>query len=306
MAERIPHLSALRVFEAAARHLSFQRAADELGLSPSAVSHQIRTLEAYLDAKLFERRTRAVALTAAGRALRPGCEEGFRRIEGAVREVRGLKARAVLVVTTGPSIASKWLAGRLYRFEEAHPSVEVRLAISNRRADLHAEDVDVAIRHGAGVYKGLESERIFGEAHAPLAAPSLGLERLDDLRDMRLLHDDSAQLPGPAPDWSDWLAAAGLDAGLAAEGRRFSQTDHALQAAIDGVGVVLGRISIAAPDILSGRLAAPFGPLLPSPYGYFFVTRPGRRRERAIAAFRDWLRAEAAAQMTALGDLAPR
>ena len=299
MAERIPHLTALRAFEAAARHLSFQEAAAELGLSPSAVSHQIRTLEAYLEVRLFERLTRAIALTAAGRALQPGLEDGFRSIEGAVRQVRSLRTHSVIVVSAGPSIAAKWLVPRLYLFEERYPSIEVRIATTTRTIDLLREDVDVALRHGRGDYPGLECTRLLGEAYAPLCAPSLlsdktrPLEQPADLAQHRLLHDDAAAYPGTTAGWPEWLSAAGADPAMGQEGRHFKQSDHAIQAAIDGAGVLLGRLAIAAPDIAAGRLILPFSLVLPSDFGYFFVTRPGRGREKPVAALLDWLKAEA-------------
>ncbi len=298
MAERVPHLSALRAFEAVARHLSFQEAAAELGISPSAVSHQIRTLEAYLDVRLFERLTRAIALTEAGRLLQPGMEEGFRCIESSVRQVRSLRSRAVIVVSAGPSIAAKWLVPRLYLFEERYPAVEIRITTTNRTIDLAREDVDVALRHGSGRYPGLDCTRLFGEAYAPMCAPALlkdadrPLEAPSQLAGHRLLHDDAASYPGTAPGWPEWLAAAGADPGVGQSGRHFKQTDHAIQAAIDGVGVLLGRVAIAAPDLLAGRLVRPFPLTLPSDFGYFFVTRPGRQREKPIAAFLAWLRQE--------------
>lgn len=298
MAERVPHLSALRTFEAAARHLSFQEAAAELGISPSAVSHQIRALEAYLDVRLFERLTRAIALTEAGRHLQPGVEEGFRCIESSVRQVRSLRSRAVIVVSAGPSIAAKWLVPRLYLFEERYPSIEIRITTTNRTIDLAREDVDVALRHGRGHYPSLDSTRLFGEAYAPMCAPALvndqtrPLQKPSQLGGHRLLHDDAAAYPGAAPGWPEWLTAVGADSAIGQRGRHFKQSDHAIQAAIDGAGVLLGRVAIAAPDLLAGRLVRPFPLTLPSDFGYFFVTRPGRQREKPVAAFLAWLRQE--------------
>lgn len=238
MAERIPHLSALRAFEAAARHLSFKAAADELGLSPSAVSHHIRTLESYLDVRLFERLTRAVKLTAGGRALRPGVEDGFRQIESAVR-------------------------------------------------------------HGAGQYGDLDSVRLFGEAYTPMCAPSLigkgkpKLKLAADVLKHRLLHDDAASFPGAAPNWRDWLIAETVGIPKSLGGQHFKQSDHAIQAAIDGVGILFGRVAIAAPDLAAGRLMRPFERAMPSSFSFYFVTRRRRLRERPIAVFLEWLQREA-------------
>jgi len=301
MAEKLPHLTALRAFEAAARHLSFQDAATELGLSPSAVSHQIRALEAYLDTRLFNRLTRAVELTPAGRALRPGVEDGFRRIETAVRQVRSINSNATLVLSVGPAMAAKWLVPRMHDFEENFPDIEIRITTSSRPVDLRREDVDVALRHGRGRYEGLDSVRLFGEAYTPMCAPALRcdakspLKTKKELARHRLLHDDAAASPGPVPGWAEWLTKARVSGVDASKGRHFQQTDHAIQAAIDGAGVLLGRKAIAAPDLAAGRLVRPFKLTLPSDYAYFFVTRPGRRREKPIAVLLDWLRTEIAA-----------
>ncbi len=302
MTQRPPHLSALRIFEAAARHLSFRDAAEELGITASAVSHQIRNLEAYLDVRLFDRLTRAVALTPAGAALRPKLDMGFRLIESAVREVRSIRSASPLVVSAGPAIAARWLVPRLYVFQERYPEIEVRVSTGSRQVDLEREDVDIALRHGRGHYPGLESIRLFGEAYAPMCSPRLRddgkfpLKAPADLRHHRLLHDDSAALPGAgAAGWAEWLRAARARRVDASSGVHFGQTDHAIQAAVDGVGVLLGRVAIAAFDLNAGRLVRPFELTLPSPFGYYFVTRTGRQQEPMIAALLDWLRAEAAA-----------
>lgn len=302
MSERLPHLSALRAFEAAARRLSFRDAAEELGITASAISHQIRTLEAYLDVRLFDRLTRAVALTEAGSALYPKLDVGFRLVESAAREVRSLRTASALVVTAGPAIAAKWLVPKLYRFQEQYPGIELRVLTSSRPVDLDREDVDVAFRHGRGDYPGLESVRLFGEAYTPMCAPRLTedarhpLRVPADLRHQRLLHDDAAALPGKgAAGWAQWLRSAKVRQVDAQAGAHFGQTDHAIQAAIDGGGVLLGRVSIAAFDLSAGRLVRPFELTLPSPFGYYFVTRQGRQRESAVAAFLSWIQAEAAA-----------
>ena len=294
------HLSALRAFEVAARRLSFRDAARELGISPSAISHQIRALESYLDTQLFHRLTRAIELTEAGHALQPGVEDGFRRIEAAVRQVRSLSARSIIVVSAGPAIAAKWLVPRLYAFEERYPAIEVRITTTCRAVDLTREDVDVALRHGPGNYPGLDSVRLFGEAYTPMCAPSLiddsapRLVEPIDLLGHRLLHDDAAAALLPElPGWKEWLAAEGVTLRSERRGRHFKQSDHAIQAAIDGAGVLLGRVAIAAPDLAAGRLVRPFSRALPSRHGYFFVTRKGRRNEKPIAAFLTWLTSEA-------------
>jgi len=298
MSERLPHLTALRVFESTARQGSFRAAAAELGLSPSAISHQIRALESYLGVRLFERRVRGVELTEAGKTLWPGLETGFRLIESGVREVRTLQAPAAITVSSGPAIAAKWLVPLLHRFAERHPAIEVHVSTSNKVVDLRREAIDVAIRHGRGDYPGMEAIRLFGEAYTPMCAPHLlhggptGTLTLQQLHHHRLLHDDHAAFPGKAVGWPEWLRAAGARDIDGKAGVHYRQTDHAIQAAIDGSGVLLGRIAIAAFDLAAGRLVRPFDVTLSSDYGYHFVTLPGRCRERAIAAFLAWLQEE--------------
>jgi LysR family glycine cleavage system transcriptional activator len=212
--------------------------------------------------------------------------------------VRTLQAPARITVSIGPAIAAKWLVPSLHRFAERYPAIDVEVSTANKQADLKKDSVDVAIRHGRGNYAGLESIRLFGEAYTPMCSPRLvsekrhGLRRLKQLRHHRLLHDDHAALPGKALGWSEWLEAAGAHDVDGKSGVHYSQTDHAIQAAIDGSGVLLGRVAIAAFDLAAGRLVRPFDLALPSPYGYYFVTLPGRPRERAIAAFLGWLQEE--------------
>lgn len=295
MAERIPHLTALRAFEAAARHLSFQDAASELGLSPSAVSHQIRTLEEYLKVQLFERVTRGVLLTQAGQALYPGLNEGFGLISNAVRTTRSLNAHSVISISGGPSITAKFLAPNLYQFEELWPSITVQISTSNEVVDLNQKDIDLALRYGKGEYPGFDTIRLFGESHTPMCSPdffnSLKKNRLqpEDIVQLPLLNDNASQLAGEAPDWSEWFAQQNIEADI--KGRNFRQTDHAIQAAIDGAGILFGRVSIAAGDIAAGRLVLPFSARISSQYSYYLVAQKGRIRERPIAAFVKWLQA---------------
>ncbi|MGF1552956.1 MAG: LysR substrate-binding domain-containing protein [Paracoccaceae bacterium] len=295
MPERIAHLSALRVFAVAARTLSFKDAAGRLGLTPAAVSYQIRTLEAYLGQRLFERHARRIELTEAGRALAPALDDAFRAIALAVGETRALTRPAHLRVSVGPAIAAKWLVPRVWRFGERHPALTLDVSVSTETVDLDHGSIDVAIRHGRGDYPGVDCVRLFGEAYAPVCAPALArrLATPGDLAGQRLLHDDAAAYPGPTSGWADWLAACGLDPALAAGGQRFAQSDHAIQAAIDGAGVLLGRLSLAAGDLAAGRLVRPFETALPSPFAYYLVTAKGRLGERPIAALLDWLREEA-------------
>lgn len=308
MADRLPPLTALRAFEAAARHLSFQRAAQELSITPSAVSHQIRSLEDDLGTPLFVRRTRAVALTEAGRALAPGLGEGFTAIGRAVATARSVGARPVIVLSTGPAIAAKWIVPRLYTFEEAHPEIEVRITTSLRLVDLDRDGVDAAIRFGRGPYPGLDARRLFGDALAPLCSPAIakGLQEPADVLGHRLITDASTNDPDAMPGWPDWFEAAGVPASTWTEplmrGRVITQAHHTLQAAMDGAGVALGRVAVGAADLAAGRLARPFDITLPTPHSFWFVTGRGRMREPPIAALLAWLGSEIDRQIETLPD----
>ncbi|MGI9355850.1 MAG: LysR family transcriptional regulator, partial [Rhizobiaceae bacterium] len=171
MAYRLPSLNALRAFEAAARSLSFRKAAEELFVTPSALSYQIKQLEDQLQMPLFERLNRAVALTEAGRRLYPGIHEGLERMQGAVRTVGRTAQDKVLVVSSGPAFAAKWLAPRVYKFVDQHPDIELRIAAGLKLTDFNVDEVDIALRFGGGDYPGLFVEPLFDEAVLPLASP---------------------------------------------------------------------------------------------------------------------------------------
>ncbi len=300
MPHRLAHLSALPVFVAVVRHGSFREAAAALDLTPSAVSHQIRGFEHHLGVRLFERHARSISLTEAGTRLFPRVERALDEIGGAVMEVRSLDRPAVIRLSCGPAIAAKWLAPRAYRFREKFPSITLDISISNSLVDLDRGDMDVAIRHGRGGYQGVDTMLLFGEAYAPICAPTLStaeerpLRATTDLAAHRLLHDDAAAYPGKTAGWAEWLEAHGGDPALARGGQHFSQTDHAIQAAIDGAGVLLGRLSLAAGDLEAGRLVQPLDGVLPSPFAYWLVTAAGRLCENPIRALASWLREEAA------------
>ena len=295
MSERLPSLPALRAFEAAARHLSFQMAADELSVSPSAISHQIRALEADLGTALFHRRARAVALTEAGRALLPGLTEGFGALARAVAAVRGVGRRPVVTLSTGPAIAAKWIVPRLYTFEERFPEMEVRITTSLRLVDFEREGIDAGIRFGRGPYPDLDARRLFGDALAPLCSPAIAatLREPADILAHRLIADDSTTDREAMPSWRDWFAAAGLPerlwSGAVANARTITQAHHTLQAAMDGAGTAFGRLAVAASDLQAGRLVQPFGPALPTPHSFWLVTARGRMAEPPIAALLEWL-----------------
>jgi LysR family glycine cleavage system transcriptional activator len=291
MIARLPPLNALRAFEAAARLLSFSKAAAELHVTAAAVSHQIKALEDDLGAKLFRRATRAVVLTEAGQALAPALREGFERIAAGVAALRALDRRGILTVSSAPSFAARWLVPRLGLFNARHPEIDVRVSATLGLADFARDGVDAAIRYGRGKYPGLHVERLMQDEIFPVCSPALlkrgpRLRKPDDLRHYMLLHDES---PIAAPDWTMWLRAAGATKVDPARGLRFSNFDLTLTAALAGEGVALARSSLSGGDIAAGRLVQPFPLRLATDLATYFVCPPGALKSPRVAAFREWL-----------------
>lgn len=298
MKHRLPPLNALRAFDAASRHLSFQKAAEELHVTPSALSFQIRQLEEFLQIELFQRLNRRVVLTDTGARFAPFVQDGFERLHGAMNQLRPATPDNVLNVSTGPAFAAKWLSPRLHRFIDQHPDLELRIAANLALSDLRSEAVDVAIRFGGGSYPGLRVETLADDAATPLISPNLlkdrfgGTMTLDDLASLTLLHDDSASFLPNAVTWATWLMQAGAHGIDAGRGTRFSHADHALEAAVDGGGIVLGRLTLAARDIRAGRLVAPFDLVMPSNASFHFCCLPEMAEAPKVVAFRGFVRAE--------------
>jgi LysR family glycine cleavage system transcriptional activator len=297
----LPPLSALRAFEAAARLRSFSKAADELHVTPAAISHQIHALEEDLGVRLFHRRSRAVELTPSARVLLPGLSEAFAGIQTSVRRLRAHNDTGTLTVTASPSLAAKWLVLRLHRFQTAYPDIDVRISASDDVVDMARGDFDLAIRYGTGRYAGLEVELLLGNEVFPACSPHLlaagpPLRVPNDLRHHTLIHDQAVDQNALAPTWAMWLKAAGVkDMPAVAPGLTFSGTHLALDAAIAGHGVVLAYSAIASDDLEAGRLVRPFALALPGLFAYYVVTAPGALERPKVRAFRDWLRQEAAA-----------
>ena len=298
MNAHLPPLSALRAFEAAARHMSFSKAADELHVTPAAVSHQIHALEQDLGVTLFHRMNRAIELTASGRVLVPGLTEAFASIQSSVRRLRAHNDTGTLTVTASPSFAAKWLVLRLHRFQEQHPEIDVRISATDAVVDLTKGDFDIAIRYGAGRYPGLEVElllknEVFPACSPQLLAKGLPLRAPQDLPAHALIHDQAIEPDPLVPTWSMWLKAAGVDKIPPATGLSFNNMHLALDAAVAGHGVVLAQSTIAAADLAAGRLVRLFSLALPDQFAYYIVTVPGALERPKVRAFRDWLRCEA-------------
>ena len=299
MSRRLPPLNALRAFEAAARHLSFAKAAHELNVTPAAISHQIKGLEDYLGVKLFRRAKRAIWLTEAGQACLPDLREGFDRLAAGMDRLRNLDDSGVVTVSTPPSFAAKWLVPRLDRFRAARPDIDVRVDAAMQLVDFVRDEVDIGVRYGSGHYPGLESELLMCEEVFPVCSPDLltgpnPLATPADLLTHTLLHEDQGHYDETFPDWRMWLLAAGAHDVDPTRGPRFSSSELVTQAAVDGHGVALGRSVVVAGDLAAGRLVKPFELTYPVSFGYYVVL-PAIALERAkVAAFRDWIKAEAA------------
>jgi LysR family glycine cleavage system transcriptional activator len=306
-ANHLPPLSALRAFESAARHLSFSKAAEELNVTPAAISHQIHALEADLGIALFHRRNRAIALTPSARVLLPGLSEAFAGIRGAVRRLKAHNDTGTLTVTASPSFAAKWLVLRLHRFQERYPEIDVRISATDEVVDLTQGDFDLAIRYGSGRYPGLAVEALLHNEVFPACSPLLletgpPLRAPQDLRHHALIHDRAIDRDPLVPTWPMWLKAAGVKDVPAAAGLSFSASHLALDAAIAGHGVVLAYSTIAAADLAAGRLVRLFSLALPDLFAYYVVTAPGALERHKVKAFRDWLRQEADAEPSASSD----
>lgn len=303
MSTHLPPLSALRAFEAAARLKSFSKAADELNVTPAAISHQIHALEADLGVSLFRRLNRQVEPTASARVLLPGLSDAFSGIHAAVRRLRAHNDTGTLTATASPSFAAKWLVLRLHRFQAQHPEIDVRISANDDVVDLMQGDFDIAIRYGTGRYPGLHVELLLQNEVFPACSPRLleagpPLRTPADLRHHQLIHDQAVDRDPLVPTWAMWLKAAGVGDMPAASGLSFSAGHLALDAAIAGHGVVLAYSTIAAGDLAAGRLVRLFSLALPDLFAYYIVTAPGALDRPKVRAFRNWLRQEADAGAT--------
>jgi len=300
MARRLPNLGGLKTFEAAARHLSFTRAAEELGVTPAAVSYQIRGLEEQLGVALFLRSTRAMQLTDAGHLLVGSLTQAFDGIAQTVARVKEMEGRPRLTVTTGPSFAAKWLVPRLHRFMQQNPSADVRVEVTQEVVELGWTGIDIAVRFGRGNYPGLRADRLFDEVISPVCSPRLAagdppLEHPRDLRPHTLIHVDWHAEGATWPDWQMWMRAAGIDSDEPLRALHFSQTSLAVQAAIDGQGVALSESTLVADDISAGRLVHPFDVSIrgPAALAYYLVSPGPGAGSPLVESFRDWIIAEA-------------
>ena len=294
----LPSLSALRAFEAAARHLSFTRAAEELHVTQAAISHQVKALEDELGCTLFLRLSRRVALTEEGRLLAAAATEAFTRIESGLEAVGRAGQSGVVNVSVSPSFAVKWLVPRLDRFRRRHADIDVRISANDRMVDPVREKVDLCIRYGSGRYPKLDTTRLLTDQVFPVCSPQLlatgpKLEKAEDLTEHVLLQDEMMKHDPLRPDWSKWFAAAGVTGVDASRGFSFSHASMMLDAAAAGQGVALGRSTLVADDVASGRLVRLFGTSFTCGFAYYIAVPKGVPLGPRIQAFREWLLEEA-------------
>ena len=303
MTRPLPPLNALRAFEAAARHQSFGRAAGELNVTSAAISHHVKTLEEYLGVELFHRTGRGLRLTDAAREALPHITGGFEQLARGAERLRGDPHVETLDVRVAPAFASRWLVPRLDGFAARCPQVDVRIDARYDLPDFQAGEAAAAVHFGPGAYgPKLRAERLVNVRVLPLCAPSylvsegISLTSPRDLVGCRLLHDDTLKLDARVPDWDAWLAAVGVEGVDTSRGAHFSHALLALEAAVDGQGVVLTYDFIADADLAAGRLLAPFDFSLPVSSAYWVVCPVSRADEPSVAAFRDWLLEETASR----------
>jgi len=298
MDRRLPSMKALRAFEAAARHLSFTKAADELNVTQAAVSHRVKTLEERLEVQLFRRFNRRLELTDAGRIYLPSLQNALDMVGAATDRVTKHGTTAALRVSVVVSFATKWLLPRLKQFSKLHPEVDVLVTADDKLVKFGRDNFDMGIRFGRGRYPGLHIDRLMEDQIIPVCSPALlkgsrPLRSPADLKHHTLLHD-LASFGGDLPDWSHWLESAGVSDVDPNLGPGFNLWGMLIDAAVAGQGVALARTTMAAGDIKAGRLVQPFGPTLPSSYAYWLVSTPEVADHHNVRVFREWLLSEAA------------
>ena len=294
MARRLPPLNALRFFETVARHRSFVRAAEELHVTPAAVSQQIKLLEDHLGVTLFKRGKTLVLNDTASDVLHL-VSEAFDQLERAVLRIRSGSKTGPLIVSTPPAFATRWLIPRLDDFHARHPDIEIHLLATRRRVDFSMEEVDVAIRFGNGEYSELDVERLIPEKIVAVASPALAasIKTPADLARFNLIEDDWHIMRGAFPEWESLLATwEVVEPPLRI--RRFSDTELAIQAALSGLGVTLAWHSLVSNDLKSGKLIQILDHVIPTDLGYHVVIPKNRAMLAKVTAFRSWLFEQAA------------
>jgi LysR family transcriptional regulator, glycine cleavage system transcriptional activator len=298
MLRRLPPLNALKAFEAAARNESFTRAAEELCVTQGAVSHQVKALEATLGIKLFNREPQRLAVTKAGKDYLAVIRDAFDRIAVGTERMVQRRNSGSLSVSMSPDFAAKWLVHRLDRFAERHPGIDLRISAAMAQVDFAREEMDLAVRHGDGNWGGLEATRLCSERLFAVCSPALitGHNRLlapSDILKFSILHLENSDA------WSRWFGAAGIDGAQAVHGPTLNRASMLIDAAVNGQGIALARTTLAAWDLINGRLVRPFDISLRLPNSYWIVC-PKAAALPKIATFRAWMLAEAAEDLRRL------
>lgn len=284
----MPSLGALRAFEAAARHLSFQKAAQELFVTPTAISHQIRELESSLGMPMFHRHIRRVTLTPAGRQLFPVLRQGFDAFAHAIAELYPQSRRSAVTVTAGTLFTARRLIPALGSFQQDYPGFQLRVHASEEIVDLNSGIADVAVRYGAGPYPGLVAEPLCRERFGVVCSPALGMDAPEDLRDVSLIHAEWRR-GDYQPSWRKWCELAGMDGMDLDAGLTFTDDSHAIQAAIAGHGAAIASLPLVEDELARGVLVHPFGPVLEGEH-YHFITTSENAACEDVRVVRDWLR----------------
>jgi LysR family glycine cleavage system transcriptional activator len=287
-------LSALRAFEAAARLGSFKAAAEELGVTPTAISHQIRGLEALSGVELFERQVRRVTLTEAGAQLYPVLRDGFDAIQTALERLTQPRRRPQVVISATNAFTVKWLVPRMADFRRLHPGIDLQLQASDDVVDLRSTAVDIAIRYGRGPYPGLIAEPLFTDHFAPVANPRIGVRSMADLARVPLIHFDWKRAQPENPTWERWFVAAGIAGPPSAGQLRFSDEGHAIQAAVAGHGIALVSQALITDELAAGHLVQAFGPVIAG-HTYHVAVNNERSPSASAQAVVAWLKAQTAA-----------
>jgi LysR family glycine cleavage system transcriptional activator len=301
MIATLPYAS-LRTFESVVRLRGFSRAAEELGVTQSAVSQHVRALEEWLGRRLIDRKGGRVAPTDDGLRLAAAVLDGFGKVNDVCLELRSRKGQNLTIgLSCPPGFAYNWLFPRLINFDQIHPQYAVSIITSTGPVSPADDEADIAIRYGLGGYPGLHIEPLLGERIFPVCAPSLlqrppGLRDIADLARHTLLVDDIAVAGGSPPSWSYWAEEVGVTLPRPARTRRFGQSNMVVQAAINGLGIALGREPLVLEALYSGALVRPFPQVVMSQFSYWIVCSSSALRSDRLRAIRDWLVSEAAQQ----------
>lgn len=290
-------LNALRAFDAAARNLSFKEAANELSVTPAAISQQIRSLEETLGTELFKRTNRSLILTEQAQLAVPALQEAFGKMEASVSIMTEDIQRRDLKVSVSPSFAAKWLVPRLVSYYAENPNSIIKISASLALTDFRSEDIDVAIRYGAGGYHGLFEEELLRETVFPVCSPTLAkkIQKPSDLLNLTFIHDDSFEEDVSAPNWTMWLKAAAVEVVGGQAALHFNTHMMAIEAAVAGHGIVLARSAVAEEDLKAGRLVKPIGEAVPVDFAHYIVCPEANIKRQHVKTFLEWLRKQAQA-----------